>query len=239
MTAAAFLALHQEPRPLVLPNVWDAVSARVFVDAGFPALATSSSAVAATLGYPDGERTPRDEMFAAVARIARSVDRPVSADFETGYGLSPIELVDRLVDAGVVGCNLEDSDPATGRLLDPAEQADRLAAVRAAAGAALVINARVDVFLRGGAIAEAVERGRRYRAAGADCIYPIMAPPELLPDLVAGIGTPLNAICLPDGSSPAELARLGATRITFGGALHRQATTELRSIAQSLAAELE
>ena len=85
-------AMHAGPQPLILPNVWDPVSARAFADAGFGALATSSSAVAATLGYRDGE-TPKDEMFAAVARIARSVDVPVTADIENGYGLTPAQLV--------------------------------------------------------------------------------------------------------------------------------------------------
>ena len=238
MTAAAFRALHFGPRPLVLHNVWDATSALVFADAGFPALATSSSAVAATLGYADGEHTPSAEMFAAIARIARSVDVPVTADVEAGYGLAPDELVERLLEAGAVGCNLEDSDPPTGALLEPSQQADRLAAVRAAAGDAMVINARIDVFLRTGTVADAVERGRRYRAAGADCVYPIVAPPDLLPELVGGMGQPLNALHQADGPPPTELARLGATRITFGGGLHRRTTGGLQTMAQNLAAYL-
>ena len=150
LTAAArrFRAAHHGPRPLVLPNVWDAVSARVFADAGFGALATSSGAVAEALGYADGQRTPSAEMFAAIARITRSVDVPVTADIEAGYGLAPGELAGRLADAQVVGCNLEDSDPVTRELADPGHQADYLAAVHAVAGEALVINARVDVFVR-------------------------------------------------------------------------------------------
>lgn len=109
--AAAFRALHHgrvPDDPLVLPGPWDAASARVCVEAGFPALATPSAGVAASLGYEDGQ-TPADEMFAAVARIVRAVDVPVSADVEDGYGLAPKELVERLLEVGVVGCNLEDS----------------------------------------------------------------------------------------------------------------------------------
>ena len=115
LTAATrrFRVAHHGPRPLVLPNVWDAVSARVFADAGFGALATSSGAVAEALGYADGQRTPPAEMFAAIARITRSVDVPVTADIEAGYGLDPGELAVRLAGAEVVGCNLEDSDPVT------------------------------------------------------------------------------------------------------------------------------
>jgi 2-methylisocitrate lyase-like PEP mutase family enzyme len=219
----------------VLPNVWDVVSARVFAEAGFPAVATASTAIAAVLGYADGEKTPRDEMFAAVARIARGVDVPVTADIEAGYGLGANELVERLLEAGVVGCNLEDSDPATGELVATERQADRLAAVRAAAGDALVINARVDVFLAGGNTGDAVARGRRYRGAGVDCVYPIFAPVETLPELVSGIGAPINVHHRAGGPSPAELGARGAARITFGGDIHRQATEHLRTVANALA----
>lgn len=132
--------------PPVLPGPWDAASARVFADAGFPALATPSAGVAASLGYDDGA-TPADEMFAAVARIVRAVDVPVSADVEGGYGLAPEELVERLLEAGAVGCNLEDSHG--GVLKDAAQHADWLAEVRDAAGERLFVNARVDVFVRG------------------------------------------------------------------------------------------
>ena len=246
LTAAArrFRAAHHGPRPLVLPNVWDAVSARVFADAGFGALATSSGAVAETLGYADGQRTPPAEMFAAIARIARSVDVPVTADIEAGYGLAPDELAGRLASAEVVGCNLEDSDPVARELADPGRQADYLAAVHAAAGEALVINARVDVFVRprpdgaGDAIEDAVERARRYLEAGADCCYPILAPLAALPALVAEAGGPVNAMSRPGGPSLAELAAAGVARITFGSSLHQRATEELAATARALHAEL-
>lgn len=237
MTAAALRALHlgRAPGdPLVLPGPWDAAGARVFADAGFPALATPSAGIGESLGYGDG-RTPPDEMFAAIARITRAVDVPVTADVEAGYGLPAKELVDRLLEAGAVGCNLEDSDQATGALREPERQAEWLAEVRAAAGDALVINARVDTFLRGvpGA-APAVDRGRRYVAAGADCVYPILAPVELLAELAAGIGAPVNALAGPDGPAPRELGLAGATRVTFGGGLQRQATEALRAVAAAL-----
>jgi 2-methylisocitrate lyase-like PEP mutase family enzyme len=245
LTAAArrFRAAHHGPRPLVLPNVWDAVSARVFADAGFGALATSSGAVAEALGYADGQLTPAAEMFAAIARITRSVDVPVTADIEAGYGLAPGELAARLAGAEVVGCNLEDSDPVTRELADSGRQAGYLAAVHAAAGEALVINARVDVFVRprpagaGDAVEDAVERARRYLEAGADCCYPILAPLAALPGLVADIGGPVNAMCRPGGPSLAELAAAGVARITFGSSLHERATAELAATARALHAE--
>ena len=236
--------LHSGPQPLILPNVWDPVSARAYADAGFAALATSSSAVAATLGYRDGQ-TPAAEMFAAVARIARSVAVPVTADVENGYGYTPGHLVETLLECGVVGCNLEDSDPVVAALTDPGWQADFLAAVRAQASQDLVINARVDVFIRPPAgtldadraalVEAAIARSSRYLAAGADCCYPILAPEAVLPQLVQRIPGPVNAMQLPGGLTLAELAAIGVARITFGGGLHHQAETALRASASDLA----
>jgi 2-methylisocitrate lyase-like PEP mutase family enzyme len=248
--ASALRAMHAGPRPLVLPNVWDPVSARAFAEAGFCALATSSSAVAATLGYADGE-TPAAEMLTAVARIASSVSVPVTADVEAGYGLAPAELVARLFEAGVVGCNLEDSDSTSGLVTEPERQADFLAAVRTEAGSQLVVNARVDVYVRqpaGGAIAdpaspqalanEAVVRANRYLAAGADCTYPILAPAAALPELVRLIQGPVNAMVGPGGLTVADLARLGIARITFGGGLHARAAKAIQDMAVTLATKL-
>ncbi|WP_455352532.1 isocitrate lyase/PEP mutase family protein [Streptomyces sp. SYSU K217416] len=232
---AAFRALHHgrgAADPLILPGPWDAASARVFADAGFPALATPSAGVAASLGYEDGS-TPADEMFAAVARIVRSVSVPVSADVEDGYGLAPKELVARILDTGAVGCNLEDSSD--GVLKDPHRHADWLAEVRAEAGDRLFVNARVDTFLRGVPEAgPAIERARLYAAAGADCIYPIMAPPELLPELAAAVPVPLNTVAHPDFPAPRRLGELGAARITFGPGLQRGAMAAVQQIAQDL-----
>ncbi|MFF3639828.1 isocitrate lyase/phosphoenolpyruvate mutase family protein [Streptomyces sp. NPDC002564] len=223
--------------PLVLPGPWDAASARTFEEAGHPALATPSAGIALSLGYEDGQVPPR-EMFAAVARIVRSVSVPVSADVEAGYGLAPKELVERLLETGAVGCNLEDScgdGDGAGTLRDPAEQAEFLAAVREAAGTELFVNARVDTFLRGVADpAAAVERARRYVAAGADCVYPIFAPAEAIPVLRAGIGAPVNVLARPGGPAPRELGELGATRITFGPGLAHRTMAALREIAADL-----
>ncbi len=160
--ATRLRAMHEGPQPLILPNVWDPVSARAFADAGFGALATSSGAVAATLGYRDGQ-TPAGEMLAAVAPIARGAGVPVTADVENGYGFAPAKLVARLTETGLAGCNLEDSDPADGALTDPGRQADYLAGIRAEAGLDLVINARVDVFVREPARSALAGQARRWR----------------------------------------------------------------------------
>ncbi|MEV0255913.1 isocitrate lyase/phosphoenolpyruvate mutase family protein [Streptomyces sp. NPDC050732] len=238
--AATLRALHHgraPDDPLVLPGPWDAASARVFEEAGYEALATPSAGIALSLGYEDGQ-VPPQEMFAAIARIVRSVSVPVTADVESGYGLAPKELVDRLLETGAVGCNLEDSsggEGGTGTLRDPDEQAAFLAAVREAAGDRLFVNARVDTFVRGVRDpAAAIERARLYVAAGADCVYPILAPAEAIPALRAGIEGPVNVLATPDGPSPRELGALGATRVTFGPGLLRKAMAALRGIAEQL-----
>lgn len=149
-----------------------------------------------------------------------------------------------LADCGVAGCNLEDSDPGTRRLTEPERQAEYIAAVRAEAGSDLVVNARVDVYVRpsaagsGDAVtADAIARGRVYLAAGADCTYPILAPPQALGALVQGTGGPVNAMHRPGGPTIADLAALGVARITFGGGLHSQLGLALRDMASALAAE--
>lgn len=232
-----FRRLHRgriPDNPLVLPGPWDAASARALEEAGFPALATPSAGVAASLGYEDGA-TPADEMFAAVARIVRAVDVPVSADVEGGYGLAPKELVERLLETGAVGCNLEDSH-GDGVLKDPREHAEWLAEVRYAAGDRLFVNARIDTFVRGVSDPErAIERAALYVAAGADCVYPIGAPVGVLPLLRSGIQGPMNVIGrVGEGPSPTELGERGATRITFGPGLQRRATAALQDIAVQL-----
>ncbi|MCZ0980972.1 isocitrate lyase/phosphoenolpyruvate mutase family protein [Streptomyces diastatochromogenes] len=236
--ATALRALHHDlpaDAPLVLPGPWDAASARAFEAAGFPALATPSAGIAASLGYEDGA-TPAAEMFAAVARIVRSVSVPVTADLEGGYGLPPAELVERVRESGAVGVNLEDSGPGHS-LKDPRAHADWLAEVRAAAGPSLFINARVDVYLchDPDPLASAIARSRLYASAGADCVYPILAPPADLPSLRSALGPlPLNALALPDGPSFPDLRRLGATRVTFGGGLQARALHDVTTLATTL-----
>ena len=240
---ARLRALHVPGHPLVLPNVWDVAGARAVVAAGFPAVATASAALAPALGYDDHEGTPADEMFAAVARIARAVDVPVTADIERGYRLPADEIAARLTAAGAVGCNLEDSDARTGGLVPAEEQAQLLAGVRAAAPD-LVINARVDVFVhnagsRAEQVEEVVRRGRAYVEAGADCVYPIIIDRLDVSEvrtLVERIGAPVNVAFLPGGPSLAELAEAGVARVSFGPGLFRLVQGHLEAALRAIAA---
>jgi 2-methylisocitrate lyase-like PEP mutase family enzyme len=231
VSAEPLRSLHVPGRPLVLPNIWDAGTARLVVEAGFPVVATSSAAVAESLGYADHQSADADEMFAAARRITRAVDVPVTVDAEAGYGLPAATLAGRLLDLGAAGCNLEDTDHAGGGLTPPDKQAEYLAAVRATAGDALVINARVDVFLSAqnqeAVLAEGISRARAYLAAGADCVYPILLRPDLLASFVDEIGAPVNAIKRPD-VTVAELAAAGVARISLAAGLWRQMQAALR-----------
>jgi 2-methylisocitrate lyase-like PEP mutase family enzyme len=230
MNAAALSAqadqlrgLHVPGSPLLLVNAWDPPSARRLAHDGYPAIATTSAGVAEALGYEDGNVTPPDEMLGAVARITAAVDVPVTADLEAGYGLEPGELVTGLLGAGAVGLNFEDTDHETGTLTDAEGQAERLAAIKQAgrdAGVDVVLNARVDVFLRGGEVDEAIRRGQLYAKAGADCVYPIgVRGRDPIRRLVEEVGAPINILAVPGGLTLDELRELGVARVSFGSGL--------------------
>lgn len=232
-TGQALRALHRPGKPLVLANAWDAASARAVQEAGFGAVATTSAGVALSLGYADNEATPVGEMLDAVARIVRAVDVPVTADIERGYGLPPAQLVERLAATGAVGCNLEDSDPRTREMVDVDRHADFLAAIRAAAGPDLVVNARVDAFIRGvdDPLATAVDRSRRFLAAGADCAYPIGASARADIAALVAVG-PVNILFTDDTPALPDLAALGVARVSFGEGIHAAlARTHARMLA--------
>jgi len=242
-------SLHRRGAPLLLPNVWDVATARAVVAAGFPVVATTSEAVASTLGYEDEERGPADEMLAAAARIARSVEVPVTVDAEAGYGMDPADLVSALRSAGAAGCNLEDTDHAAGGLRDPGRHAEWLRAVREAASAdgyGLVINARVDVFfapyLAGAGpgtqeelVAEALRRAKAYLEAGVDCVYPIcLWETDALRHFIPDVGGPVNVVRMREGAPVPELAALGVARVSWGPFLHWDVMARFRDRLGSL-----
>jgi 2-methylisocitrate lyase-like PEP mutase family enzyme/ketosteroid isomerase-like protein len=244
--ARNLLAMHGRPI-LVLPNAWDVASARVVAAAGARAVATSSAAVAAALGYPDGERLPRELMLETVRRIAAAMAVPVTADLEAGYGRSPEEVaatVRGVLAAGAVGINLEDGTGDAAAPLRPlAEQVERIRAVRSAAAAAgvpLVLNARVDVYLAQAGppadrFAEAVRRSNAYREAGADCLFvPAVSDPGLIARLVREAGGPLSLLAGRDTPPVPELERLGVARVSVGSGLMRAALGLARDAAREL-----
>ena len=229
--ARRFKELHQGPGVLVLPNAWDAMSARVFANAGFGALATSSASVAWSLGRSDGENIGRSEMVAAIARVvAAAGDLPVTADIESGYGSSPAEVGEtiRLVlGAGAVGVNLEDGTRFEAEPLRPiAENSARIRAAREAAdeeGIPIFINGRTDVYLRDvGESADrferTVERAHAMLEAGADGIFvPSIKDLDLIARLKAAIPAPLNVMVVHGLPPVAELAKAGLRRLSTGG----------------------
>lgn len=225
MTAKDLLSLHVPGHPLVLPNVWDADTARLVAEAGFPAVATSSVAVAATLGYADGEEATAGEMFAAAARISAVVDVPMTVDAESGYGLPASALAGMLAEVDAAGCNLEDTDQQAGERRSEQEQAALLAGLRSRAGDSLVINARIDSFLGAkderAVLPDALSRARAYLDAGADCVYPIhVKSTEVLAEFVAAVApAPVNVTYLPGGPDLTALAGLGVARVSLGGGL--------------------
>lgn len=240
--AEAFTALHGSGKILVLPNAWDVVSARVYVKAGYPAVATTSGGVAFAQGYPDGEHISRDEMVAVVRRIAECIPVPLSADMEAGYGPAPEDVaatVTAAIGAGAVGVNIEDG--AGDRLIDFSLAVERIAAASEAAqktGVPAVINARTDGFHFGtgkDVLDEAVRRANAYREAGAGCLFiPWARDGELIGELVRRIDGPVNVLAAPDTPPVAELEALGVVRVTIGGSLARAAITRISEAAKEL-----
>jgi 2-methylisocitrate lyase-like PEP mutase family enzyme len=240
--AEQLLALHRPGEPLVLVNAWDAASARLVLVAGAPAVATTSAGMAFALGYPDGQRISRQEMLAAVAVVARAVEVPVTADMEAGYGDSPGDAAATargVIGAGGVGLNVEDTAD-DGGLLPVDRFLAKISAIRGVADQAavpLVLNARVDVFLGeigepGTRLEHAIERGRAYRGAGADCVFvPGVEDESTIGALVHGIGGCVSVLATPRTPTVAELGRLGVARVSMGSGPYRAALTEALRIA--------
>jgi 2-methylisocitrate lyase-like PEP mutase family enzyme len=224
--------MHHEPPILVLPNAWDVASAKALAAIkGCRALATSSAAVARSLGHEDGERAPAAEMVEAARRIAAAVEVPVTADLERGYG-DPVATARAAWEAGLVGINFEDSTRAG--LVPLEEQVDVIRAIRDEVPE-LVVNARVDVFLGigRGDVDEAVERANAYLAAGADCAYPILAPVVSIAELARRIDGPTNVIVQKGTPDAAELQALGVARLTWGSGLATAAYEEAVRVASA------
>ena len=244
--AEAFRALHRGPRPLVLPNAWDVPSARVFENAGFPAVATSSAGIMVSHGYPDGEEMPRRELLQAVARIAERVAVPVSADVVAGFGRSARDVektIGLVIRSGAVGVNIEDLHPTHDGLVRLDVQLRRLEAVKRAAassGIPLVINARTDAFRHAAGdeptrLQEAIRRAGAYRDAGADCVYPMgLTDAASITAFVEAVHCPVN-VMVREGLPPlAELERIGVRRVSFGPSASYAALGLLKRISREV-----
>lgn len=244
MTKDQFAALHTSADPLILFNIWDAGSARAVARTNAKALATGSFSLAGAQGFDDGEQLPFAALLATTRSITHAVDLPLTVDFEAGYGETLATIADNaraLVDAGAIGCNLEDRDTAGEGLRDADEQATRIAAADAAG---LFVNARTDVFLgplmagenpnRPELLEQAIARAAIYHEAGAGCFFaPGLSDPALIAELARAVPLPINIMRL-DGMIPnRELGAIGVSRISYGAGPWRQAMGDLAKRAQA------
>ena len=245
--AAAFRAMHAGPRILLLPNAWDVISARVFEEAGFGAIATTSAGIAFTVGYPDGQRISRTEMLQVIARIAGAVKVPVTADVEAAYGNRPEDAAQtarEVIAAGAVGMNLEDGTSDRERpLVDLSLQLEKIRAVRDAAagtGVPIVLNARTDAYLLQVGTPEArydlaLRRLSAFRDAGVDCLFlPGLRDAETIRRAVADLEFPLNILAGPGSPPVPELEKLGVARVSLGSAPIRATLGLVRRMADEL-----
>jgi len=245
--AIQFRQLHRGPPVLILPNAWDVASARIFEESGFPAIATTSAGIAFSLGYPDGQHIPREEMMARISRVARAVHVPVTADVEWGYGSTPEDAAKTtrdLIQAGVVGMNLEDASGRQDQPLSSVELAvEKIRAAREAAvqlRAQIVVNARTDIYLLAGGnpdadYSETLRRLVAFRDAGADCVFaPGLKDAETIGRLVKAVECPLNILAGAGTPSIPELAKLGVARVSMGSGPIRATLGLLRRLAHEL-----
>jgi 2-methylisocitrate lyase-like PEP mutase family enzyme len=239
MPDSSFLELHRPGDPLLLPNPWDAGSARILAALGYRALATTSSGYAASLGRRDMTVT-RDEALTHAAAIVAATDLPVSADLENGFADDPAgvaETVRRAVDAGLAGCSIED---ATGRdddpIYEPGLAAERVAAAVEASDGRLVITARAENHLHGrDDFDDTIRRLQSYEAAGAQVLYaPGITAADQIGTVVSSVGRPVNVLALPGTPTVPELAALGVARISVGGAFAFAAYSALVDAATEL-----
>jgi 2-methylisocitrate lyase-like PEP mutase family enzyme len=245
--AEQFRKMHHGPRLLFLPNAWDVVSARILEECGHPAIATSSAAVAFSLGYPDGQRISRDEMLEVAGRIARAVEIPVTADLEAGYGTTVkdmVETVKAAIAAGVIGMNLEDvTGDDESSFVDLPLQVEKIRAICDTAkslGVPFVLNARTDIYLmpigpESTRFEHTVERLRAYRDAGASCLFaPCLYDRDTIAKLVKALEAPVNILANPACPPIAELEKIGVARVSAGSGIMRAALGLVRRIGKDM-----
>lgn len=244
--AERLLDLHRPGDPVMLPTVWDVWSARAVLESGFSALTVGSHPLADARGQSDGEGMTLGEALEGIGRITSAVEVPVSADLESGYDTEAAELVERVLEAGIVGINIEDTVHSASRMRSPEEHADYISAIRQSAdeaGVHLVINGRTDAFAAADSIDdpldEAIRRMNLMEQAGADALYPVRLPgKDALSTILEAVSTPVNVTAhpvkgaLPEGLDVQQLAELGVGRISFGPLLQAALGEQITQLIQ-------
>jgi 2-methylisocitrate lyase-like PEP mutase family enzyme len=242
-----FYQLHHNSEILVLPNIWNPLGALLLQDLGFKAVATASASIACSNGYQDGEKYPFNELVLLLKRITQSVSIPVTADVESGYAKNNIKLkenIKRLVDTGILGINFEDSKHEEQKLVAKEEQAERIHLIKNTAsemGSSLFINARTDVFLKQNNLSkeeklnEAIQRGKLYKSAGADGLYPIfLKEQQSIKSIIDEVQLPINILMLPGIPGFAALKEIGVARVSLGPGFLKYAINSMKDVANKL-----
>ncbi|MEK3820294.1 isocitrate lyase/phosphoenolpyruvate mutase family protein [Cytobacillus sp. FSL W8-0315] len=247
LKAKTFHRLHQQSSTFVLPNAWDVISAKMFEECGFKAIGTTSAGIAASLGYFDGQSIPLNKMVETIENIAKSVNVPVSADIEAGYGQTVeevLETVKAVAAAGAIGINLEDGTGDPNRpIFDITSQVEKITAIKELSESRnmpLFINARTDLYwLKIGdsstRLQEAIKRAKAYQDAGADCIFiPGLTDRKIIKKIREEISCPINLLVDPEMPSLSELSEIGIERLSCGSVPFRATLTFLRTISEEI-----
>jgi 2-methylisocitrate lyase-like PEP mutase family enzyme len=246
--AKRFYNLHHSGRLLILPNIWDCLGANLLENLHYPAIATASASIAFTNGFDDGQKISFDSVLAILKKIVSSVNIPVSADIESGFAENDLQLEENiklLLATGVVGINIEDTDKETNSILPIETQCEKIKLIKKVSediGVPLFINARADVYLRGkdfdtpeSKFEEALKRGRAYKAAGADCFYPIaMTRQEDILRMVEQLQVPVNVLTIPGIPELNVLNEMGVARVSLGPSFLKIALKAMKNLAARL-----
>lgn len=239
--------LHHNGKLLILPNIWESLGAAMLEDIGYPAIATASGATAFSNGYHDGEKLPFTDLLNILQRIVRSVNVPVTADVENGYAANNITLAEnirKLVGIGIAGINFEDSHHYEQKLIPIDEQCEKIFLVKkisAEMGMPLFLNARTDIYTKSKdlsdeeKLSQALLRGKAYKEAGADGLYPIfLKDKDAISTLIKEVDLPVNILLLPGIPDFNGLKEIGVARLSLGPGVLKIAVNAMKQVAQKL-----